>query len=905
MEVELKEMREKLDESIKKFGDERATSTKLYKRVESAAAAKKKLQNQLEHETEKEKHLEEKAEDERKKCFLNLQLRQIFSFNRCVKFSGLIMRIAKLSCKHINSVKNLRAHIIVTGLALEIFIQSKLVTTYVMFGSLDDARKVFDKMSEPNASQAVHKIYKPNAFLWNVMIRECARSGLHKEALKVYCKMYEGGIQPDNFTFCAVLKASNSLVKMYAKCGEIEFARQVFDRMLVRDVVTWNAMISGCAQNGKAREALVLFDQMQQSEMKPNPVTIGSVLQACSHMGNFEKGRQIHEYVTQGGLEFNDFVGNSLIDMYAKCKKVEIARQVFDKMPTRMVVSWSAIIAAYAPNGQDKEALELFAQMQLADITPNSVTMVSVLQACAHLGDLEQGKQIYDYIIQSGLKLDIFVENSLIAMYAKCGNSELASQLFEYMSKSDLVSWNAMIAGYAETGRASEALAIFNQMQQAGVAPDSITVVSLLQACAREGNLQKGKWIHYYIILNRFDSEIFVLNSLIDMYAKCGVVESARQVFDKMSKENLVTWNAMIAGYVHNGHAKEALMLFGQMKQRNIEPDSVTMVSLLPACAHLGFLNKGKWFHDYIVQNGFEMNLPIGNSLIDMYAKCGSIVAARKLFDRMLQRDVVSWSAMICGYGMHGHVEDALELFHQMQQTGTKPNHITFVGVLSPCSHAGLLEEGWKYFDCMAQEYCITPSMEHYSCMVDLLGRCGNLVEAECFIKNMPFKPGPSVWGALLNACRIHGNIELGELAAECLFVLEPKNDTSYILLSNIYAAAGRWDDVDKLRTAMQGRGLKKRPACSLIETRGKLKLCSHSEKLETAFGFLNTRPETAIRITKILRAYVDCHDVTEFISNIIDRGKTTGDLKRFLSFQNLYSKHSISLLKTYPYNMP
>ncbi|XP_057871179.1 pentatricopeptide repeat-containing protein At1g11290, chloroplastic-like [Cryptomeria japonica] len=605
---------------------------------------------------------------------------------------------------------------------------------------------------------------------------------------------------------------------MYAKCGGIEFARQVFDRMLVRDVVTWNAMISGCAQNGKAREALVFFDQMQKSEMKPNPVTIGSVLQACSHMGNFEKGRQIHEYVTQGGLEFNDFVGNSLIDMYAKCKKVEIARQVFDKMPTRMVVSWSAIIAAYAPNGQDKEALELFAQMQLADVTPNSVTMVSVLQACAHLGDLEQGKQIQDYIIQSGLKSDIFVENSLIAMYAKCGNSELASQLFEYMSKSDLVSWNAMIAGYAETGRANEALAIFNQMQQAGVAPDSITVVSLLQACAREGNLQKGKWIHYYIILNRFDSEIFVLNSLIDMYAKCGVVESARQVFDKMSKENLVTWNAMMAGYVHNGHAEEALMLFGQMKQRNIEPDSVTMVSLLPACAHLGFLNQGKWFHDYIVQNGFEMNLPIGNSLIDMYAKCGSIVAARKLFDRMLQRDVVSWSAMICGYGMHGHVKDALELFHRMQQTGTKPNHITFVGVLSPCSHAGLLEEGWKYFDCMVQEYCITPSMEHYSCMVDLLGRCGNLVEAECFIKSMPFKPGPSVRGTLLNACRIHGNIELGELAAECLFVLEPKNDSSYILLSNIYAAAGRWDDVDKLRTAMQGRGLKKRPACSLIE---------------------------------------------------------------------------------------
>jgi pentatricopeptide repeat protein len=343
--------------------------------------------------------------------------------------------------------------------------------------------------------------------------------------------------------------------------------------------------------------------------------------------------------------------------------------------------------------------------------------------------------------------------------------------------------------------------------------------------------LQYGVWIHAYMIKSGFESNISVVNTLLDVYAKCERIELARKVFDKMTERNVVSWTAIIAGYSQYGHANEALTHFYQMQEEDIEPEVITIASVLPACAHLAALQQGKCIHAYIIRRGIELDVPVCTALLTMYAKCGCIEVARQLFDKMAERDLVSWSAMITGYGMHGDGENALALFSQMQQIGMKPDNITFIGILSACSHAGLVDEGLRYFDCMSQDYSLTPGVEHYACMVDLMGRAGCLDEAHNLIKMMPIEPDDSVWGALLGACRIHSNIELGEFVSKRLLELEPKKVGNYVLLSNIYAAAGRWDDVMKVRSMLKDRGLKKIPGSSWIEIKNRVHSFSVGDK--------------------------------------------------------------------------
>eukprot|EP01018_Ginkgo_biloba_P024429 Gb_13303 [translate_table: standard] len=857
------------------------------------------------------------------------------------------------ACTNVMGLKQVQACILINGLDQNIFLGTKLVTMYAMFASLKYARLVFDK------------ICKRNVLLWNAMIREYGRNGFDEEALRLYHQMQQAGIQPNNFTFPFVLKAcaglsalqegkeihyhivesgiesdvfvAAALIDMYGKCGSPLDARQVFDIMPTKDLVSWNAMIAGYAQNGHTNEALALFNEMQLTDVKPNSVTMVNLLSACAHLGALQQGNWIHNRLIKSGLDSNVFVGTSLIDMYAKHGSVEHACRVFDRMSERTVVSWNAMIAGYAQNGYANEALSIFNKMQLADLKLNSVTVVAALLACAHSGAVQQGKLIHSYIMRSGFESNVFVGNALIDMYAKCGNIENARHVFDEMSRRDVVSWTAMISGYVQNGHDNEALAHFHRMQLAGVMPDLVTLVSVLSTCARLRALQQGKWVHDCIIRSGIEADVFVGNALVDMYAKCASIDFARQLFNKMTKRNVVSWSAMIAGYAQNGHAKEALTVFNQMQLADMKPNSITMVSVLSSYAQLGALQQGKWIHDYIIRSGFESDVFVGTALIDMYAKCGSIEIARQMFDKMSKRNVVSWNAMIAGYGMHGHGEEALQIFLKMQQACIEPNYITFISVLSACSHAGLVDEGWQYFNSITRDYCIKPRVKHYACMVDLLGRAGRLDEAQDFIKRMPLEPDAGVWGALLGACRIHCNIELGERVAECLFNLQPENAGYYVLLSNIYAAAGRWDDVAKMRTLMKDRGLNKKAGCSLIEVNGKIHaflvgdrshpqsekiyamletlsrqmknagyvphtnfvlhdveeevkkhmLYSHSEKLAIAFGLISTSPGTPIWITKNLRVCVDCHIATKFISKIVKRKIIVRDANRFHHFKD------------------
>eukprot|EP01018_Ginkgo_biloba_P010117 Gb_21745 [translate_table: standard] len=586
------------------------------------------------------------------------------------------------------------------------------------------------------------------------------------------------------------------------------------------------------------------------------------------------------------------------------------------------------------PNNFESLCNELLFKDSNDNDNANTYACASLLQACTSMRTLNQ---VHAHILITGLDQNIFLGAKLVNMYAAWGSPQNARLVFDKISKPNSFLWSTMIRGYARNGYCEDTLKLYYQMQLAGIPPDNFTFPFVLKACAGLSALQEGKEIHYHIVRNGFDSDVFIEASLIDMYAKCGNIESARQVFDKMSTRDVVSWTAMIEGYVQNGHAHEALALFNEMQLADVKPNSITVLSVLAACSHLGALQQGKWIHEYIIKNGFESKVSVGTALIDMYAKCGSIEIARQLFDKMSKKDVVLWSAMIAGYGMHGHGKDALEVFGQMQQIGMKPNHVTFTCVLSACSHAGLVDEGWQYFYCMSRDYSITPRVKHYACMVDLLGRAGHLDEAQDFIKQMPLEPDAGVWGALLGACRIHCNIELGEHVAEHLFDLQPTHAGYYILLSNIYAAAGRWDDVAKIRAMMTDRGVRKAPGRSLIEVNkrvhsflvgdrshpqsekiyatletlaGQLKeagyvpntnfalhdveeeakehiLCSHSEKLAIAFGLINISPGTPIRITKNLRVCGDCHTATKFISKIVGREIIVRDANRFHHFKD------------------
>eukprot|EP00253_Pinus_taeda_P011617 PITA_11617 len=544
--------------------------------------------------------------------------------------------------------------------------------------------------------------------------------------------------------------------------------------------------------------------------------------------------------------------------------------------------------------------------MVAENVTPNCVTAAIVLQACAHLASMQQGMSIHGYILRRHLEVDVFVGNSLIDMYVKCGNMEMAQRVFDKMLRSDVVSWSAMITGYTQSGHAKEALSLFQKMQLEGLRPNSFTMASVLPACAHLKVFPEGKCIHGCIIRRGFDFDVIVSTALVDMYAKCGSMEITNQLFNKMLERDLASWNAMITGYAQNGQAHEALTFFYHMQEADLKPDSVTTVGLLTACSHLASLQRGNSINGFIIRNGFDSDVIVGTALIDMYAKCGNIDFAQRAFDKISKRDVIPWSAMIAGYGMHGHCEEALHLFSKMINIGIRPDHITFQSVLSACSDAGLVDEGMRYFDSMIQDYCITPSVDHFACMIDLLGRAGRLSEAQEIIERMPLKPNISVWGALLGACRVHRNIKLAQYVAERLFEIDPKNVGYYVLLSNIYAASGRWNDVAKVRTMMKELGLRKTPGCSSIlmkeagyipntdfvlhdveeELKGQM-LSSHSEKLAIAFGLINTSPSTAIRITKNLRMCGDCHNATKFISKIVRQEIIVRDANRFHYFRN------------------
>ncbi|XP_057863749.2 pentatricopeptide repeat-containing protein At1g08070, chloroplastic [Cryptomeria japonica] len=607
-----------------------------------------------------------------------------------------------------------------------------------------------------------------------------------------------------------------------------------------------NYITSLCKQ-GRLKEALHILYNI--TDLHLDCCTYIFLLQSCIRKKTLGSAKLIHAHICTKGLIVNRAVTNTLGNMYAKCGCLADARKLFDHVPRKDVCSWTVMISAYAKHGFPEMALELFREMLDTDVLPNHFTFATVLPACASLASLEDGIEIHNDVKRRGFDADVFVANALVDMYAKCGSLENARYMFDKITEPDTVSWTALIAGYAQKGYidealqlfgkisrrdvwswtvmiaayarigfSEEALVFFGQMLLAGLKPNQFTFAAVLPACSLLSSLEEGVAIHGEVIRSGLQCNVLVTNALIDMYAKCGRIEIARDLFDKMSEPDLISWTTILAGYSHNGLAEDTMELFKQMQFTGVKPDEKTFASILPACAGLGALQQGMQIHDQIVESGFQSDVFLVSALIDMYGKCGSLEKARKLFDKMRPQDVVSWTAMIAGYAIHGRGKEALKIFEQMKHSGINPNHVTLICVLSACCHAGLVEEGRLYFSGMYENHHITPSMRHYNCMVDLLGRAGLLDEALAIVNKMPIKADVSVWNSLIGGCRLYNNAELGQLAAKKIIELEPQSTTPYVLLSKIYAASGRWSDIEKLRKMMEDKEVMKTAGCSWIE---------------------------------------------------------------------------------------
>ncbi|KAJ8639236.1 hypothetical protein MRB53_015930 [Persea americana] len=646
------------------------------------------------------------------------------------------------------------------------------------------------------------------------LLKTCTATKSLKQGKLLHQRIITLGLQ-NNISLC------KNLINLYFSCRLFESASLVFQTIQCPlDISLWNGLLAAYSKNQLHKEALHLFEKLQLfPHLIPDSYTYPSVLKACGGLGCVAYGKKIHTHVIKSGSEFDVVVASSLVGMYAKCQNFDSAIQVFKEMPERDVACWNTVISCYYQDGQCEKALELFEKMRSCGFMPDSVTFTTVFSACARLSKLDIGKAIHEELMRSGFELDGFISSAMVDMYGKCGCLEMAREVFEQIPRKSVVAWNSMIASHALHGDSSSCLELFVRMNREGVRPTSTTFSSVLIACSRSADLQQGKFIHGYIIRNKVEADIFINSSLIDLYFKCGSLWSAKRVFEKAPKQNVVSWNVMITGYVTLGNYFEALGVFEKMRAAGVKPDAVTFTSVLPACSQLAVLEQGREIHKYITENKLESNEIVMSALLDMYAKCGAVNDARWVFDSLPVKDFVSWTSMITAYGSHGQAIEALELFREMQQTEAKPDRVTFLAVLSACSHAGLVDEGCHYFNQMTSGYGIKPALEHYSCLIDLLGRAGRLHEAYNTLQNTPMlRTDAGLVGALFSACNLHGNLVLGEEVARLLIEIDPDDHSTYIVLSNMYAATGRWDKVRQVRSEMKQRRLKKTPGCSWIE---------------------------------------------------------------------------------------
>ncbi|XP_068659989.1 pentatricopeptide repeat-containing protein At3g24000, mitochondrial-like [Aristolochia californica] len=665
---------------------------------------------------------------------------------------------------------------------------------------------------------------------------------------------------------------------------------------------------------------------------------LAHVIQSFGQVRELQKGKQLHVQLICTGYLPSTFITNHLLNMYARCGQLDYSIHLFNEVPQRNLITWTAMISAFSQNKKFLKALEVFLQMRVCGENPTQFAFSSAIQATTSLGWLEFGKQLHSLSVKSGFDFELYVGSNLGDMYFKCGNLDDACRVFKELQNKDEVSWTAMIDGYTKSGNLVEALEAFQKMCREGMGVDQYVVCSVLGAYAGLKVVQHGKSFHSCIVKMGFDSDTVVRNALIDMYSKSGDMESASNVFRiELGCFNVISCSSLINGYVEANKLEEALETFLESRRQGIEPNEFTFSSLIKGCASEGMLEQGVQFHAQVIKTGFDKDPFVCSVLIDMYGKSGLVDSSNHIFKEIYHPTDILWNSMVGVYALHGFGKEAMKIFHQMVERGVKPNEIMFINLLTACSHAGLVEEGLDYFASMEKIYGIEPRDEHYSCVIDLLGRAGRLKEAEEFINEMPIKPNAFGWCSFLGACKNYGDKDRGEKAAKKLIELEPGNSGAHVLLSTIYASAGAWEGVKSMRKLMRDNKVKKLPgyswvdvgnkahvfgaedwchpdkvkiyeklaslskqireagyvpntnsvACDMEESLKEKHLQHHSERIALAFALISLPVGKPIIIKKNLRICADCHSAFKVSSKVVERKIIVRDNSRFHHFSD------------------
>ncbi|PKA62181.1 Putative pentatricopeptide repeat-containing protein [Apostasia shenzhenica] len=783
-----------------------------------------------------------------------------------------------------STLKYVDAPIIKTGFDLEIFQANQLIESLLDNGELQRARKLFDEMPHKNT-----------------------------------------------FT-------SNRMISGYAKSGHLDDARRLFEETINRTAVTWTIMIGAYSQMSSFLDAVEIFRQMARSGINADRVTIVTLLSSCQTSNMASLVVQIHAHVVKFGFDDSVQVSNTLVDCYCKCRLVELAKRLFDEMPERDLVTYNAMLMGCSKEAFHDDAMELFHIMRKSGLNPSQFTFSGVLAAATGLGDHGIGLQIHGLIIRTNFQWNVFVTNSLLDFYSKSNRMGDARALFDEMEDRDNVSYNVMISGYAWEGFSEELARLFKELQLTSLEREQFPFASLLSVAGSLPDLEMGRRIHAQVIIAGAQSKDLVGNALIDMYAKCGELQTAELLFEAKTEKNTVSWTAIISGYIQNGLIEEALKIFIAMRRTGINPDRAAFSSILSASASLAVLGLGKQLHSGSIRIGISSNTFVGSSLLDLYAKCGCLKDAIGVFDEITEPNIVSLNAMVAAYAQNGRALNAIQMLDEMLSRGVEPDSVTFLCALSACNHSGLVEQGIRIFDSMEEIHAVKPQKEHYSCAVDLLGRAGRFVDVERLLERMPFDADEIIWISVLNSCRKHGNEDLAKRAADKLFEMEIHDAAPYVIMSNIYSQSGRWEEAASVKKMMKQRGVRKETGCSWIEIKHQIYAFSsndarnprigeiwekldelgeemekagykpdtrcalrnleeeemktealkrHSERLAVAFALISTPAGSPIRVMKNLRACADCHEAIKVISKIVGREITVRDSNRFHHFKD------------------
>ncbi|CAI8586933.1 unnamed protein product [Vicia faba] len=751
----------------------------------------------------------------------------------------MVMRISLLKFDHaelislskrlttLQSLLPFHAITVTTGNSTNPFIAAKLISLY-------------DTLNHPSSSSTLfHSLPFKDIFLWNSFLKTLFSRSLFPQFLSFYSLMRSSNVLPNHFTFPMVASSyahlmllpsgttlhglaykvgffpsssavGSSFVSFYSRCGKINDAVKVFDEISVRDVVAWTALVIGYVQNGESEKGLKCISDMyavgdDHDAQRPNSRTFEGGFLACGNLGDLFSGRCLHGLVVKNGTGCSLVIQSSILSMYCKCGLPQEGYQSFCEVINKDLLSWTSIIGVYARFGLMSDCVRFFWEMQESQVYPDGIVISCILSGFGNSGDVSEGKAFHGLIIRRHYVPDEMVYNSLLFMYCKFGMLSFAERLF-YWCQESTECWNSMVVGYGRIGKNLKCIELFREMQYLRICSESVGVVSAIASCGQLKEINLGRSIHCNVIKGFVDETLLVTNSFIEMYGKCDKMTVAWRIFNR-SERDVILWNTLISAHIHLKHHGEAISLFNKMIMEDQKPNTSTLVVVLSACSHLASLEKGERVHDYINEKGIKLNLLLGTALVDMYAKCGQLEKSRKVFDSMMEKDVICWNAMISGYGMNGYAESAVEIFNLMEESDVKPNEVTFLSLLSACVHAGLVEEG-KYLFAKMQSYSVKPNLKHYTCMVDLLGRSCNLEEAEELVLSMPVSPDGGVWGALLSAYTTHNQIEMGIRIAKYAIDSEPENDGYYIMLANMYSSIGRWEEAENVRRTMKDRCL-------------------------------------------------------------------------------------------------